>query len=441
MSSNRDKQSLRIILRTAWLGLCAFAFLVSLIAFLLVSYLDYKKGIELKREELVTQSYTVERRVSSELLAEKTSVADSVVRDLTTMYGLKSIHIEPNNLCSDPVCSSAGQGLIIVGRKLSVVSPAGQYLVLEKKIETFIESLRLKYFMAVFLPILCLFLMGIWYQHSLLNRNLLAPIQALVGQSYRGEAVPSSWPNEFVELSDKLEIAFRERDQAMIGQMASGVLHDIKTLLHSISVSTELASEVKSDASVFPRKLEALFKVCSIQIPKMKAVIETVLDGNRDIVINKQTSDIQATLNSVLESSLELARARGVSVESNSDCFDFVHDHAQLERALLNIVKNGLEAIDPKNPVKVVRLTSKLQNDAVEICVEDSGSGLQLEPTRIFKGIKTTKVHGTGLGLLISRKIVEAHGGIIIASASQALGGAQIMISIPNRSEMTRGMV
>ena len=431
MRSRVKQKSLREILRSAWIILCGFSFILSLVAFLLVSYVDYKKWIDQKSQELISQSITIERRISSELLSERTSVAESVIQDLTTQYSLSEIRLEKESSCSSAVCLNTSSNSIIVGRTLTEPTKTQRFVIIESRIDSFRESLRLKYFLVFFLPILGLFLIGIWYQRRLLNRNLVVPIQSLVGKSFRGEEVPTDWPKEIIELSGKLEMAFRERDHAMIGQMASGVLHDIKTLLHGMSVSVELANEAKNDQEKFITKLEGLLKACSVQIPKMKAVIESVLDGNRNIVVHPKKSNIESTIQSVLESSSEFATRSGVTVEALVNSFSFSHDPVQLQRALLNIVKNGIEAIEPKSAKKIVQISSKFENSTVLISVEDSGIGLSSDPSHIFKRIKTTKSHGTGLGFLISKKIVEAHEGTIVASRSVALGGARFLISIP----------
>ncbi|MFN8945705.1 MAG: ATP-binding protein, partial [Pseudobdellovibrionaceae bacterium] len=67
----------------------------------------------------------------------------------------------------------------------------------------------------------------------------------------------------------------------------------------------------------------------------------------------------------------------------------------------------------------------------LSVVIEDSGTGLPEQVDSIFRLLKSTKPHGSGLGLLISKKIIEAHHGRIIASQSEELKGAQFEILLP----------
>ena len=124
---------------------------------------------------------------------------------------------------------------------------------------------------------------------------------------------------------------------------------------------------------------------------------------------------------------------KNFAIESNIEDFVALYDCAQIERAMFNLIKNSVEAIDQKSITKKVLLTASKNEQGVQISVEDSGVGLKVDPARIFKGIKTTKTHGTGLGLLVTRKIVEAHGGSVVAGKSELLGGAKFTVTIPNQ--------
>jgi PAS domain S-box-containing protein len=106
-------------------------------------------------------------------------------------------------------------------------------------------------------------------------------------------------------------------------------------------------------------------------------------------------------------------------------------DHVQMEQVVLNLVRNGIEAMEEVSTrVRSLRIVSRRQNDGtIEVEVRDWGGGLS-DPERIFEAFYTTKPDGMGMGLAICRSIVEAHCGRIWAENADS-GGACITFSLP----------
>ena len=105
----------------------------------------------------------------------------------------------------------------------------------------------------------------------------------------------------------------------------------------------------------------------------------------------------------------------------------------QLREVVLNLLQNAIEAMEaPSNGGRNLRLETKRQDQGeVIISVQDSGPGLeQQSTTKIFDAFVTTKDKGTGLGLALSRMIVEFHGGRIIAQSDPG-SGARFQIVLP----------
>jgi signal transduction histidine kinase len=110
----------------------------------------------------------------------------------------------------------------------------------------------------------------------------------------------------------------------------------------------------------------------------------------------------------------------------------------QLREAVLNIMQNAIEAMGASaNGGRNLRLETKRDRGEVTISVQDTGPGLEQESTtRIFDAFVTTKDKGTGLGLAVSRMIVELHGGRIIVQSDPGRGARfQIVLPIKMRSE------
>ena len=97
-------------------------------------------------------------------------------------------------------------------------------------------------------------------------------------------------------------------------------------------------------------------------------------------------------------------------------------DEAQIRQALLNLIRNAREAMQPTGGILVLRLATALSG-GVDLIVEDEGSGMTPEVrSKIFDPFFTTKERGTGLGLAVTRQILAAHGGSIACEPREPKG-------------------
>jgi C4-dicarboxylate-specific signal transduction histidine kinase len=99
-------------------------------------------------------------------------------------------------------------------------------------------------------------------------------------------------------------------------------------------------------------------------------------------------------------------------------------DRVQLQQVLLNLVVNGIEAMTEvtERPRKLVVQSQIEESGELMVTVRDSGTGLSSEADRIFTPFFTTKTHGMGMGLPISRSLVEGHGGRLWATPNSPHG-------------------
>jgi len=229
-----------------------------------------------------------------------------------------------------------------------------------------------------------------------------------------------------------IERANKSREQAIIGQVTSGIMHDIKTPLHSIVTATHLVDEQKSDSEDRPMLLENLFNMCVGNIPLIREIIETTLDGNRNIQVKKSNANLRDTIDRAIVLTKEFSLYRNVSVEVDAPSEIFVdYDTTQFSRVMNNLLKNGIEAAAETSAVPRVKISASKGDRQINLIVEDSGSGFTGSPEKAFRAFRTTKTRGTGLGLLISKKIIEAHNGKIKASNGSIYGGARMEVELP----------
>ncbi|TIL34801.1 MAG: PAS domain S-box protein [Mesorhizobium sp.] len=146
-----------------------------------------------------------------------------------------------------------------------------------------------------------------------------------------------------------------------------------------------------------------------------------------------QAIDLNAVIREVCDLLADRLASSGVKLDLHLDprLPATVADHVQMEQVVLNIVRNGIEAMqEVDSNVRCLRIVSRSQNDGtVEVEVRDSGRGLS-DPERIFEAFYTTKPDGMGMGLAICHSIVEAHRGRLWAENAET-GGASITFSLP----------
>jgi signal transduction histidine kinase len=192
---------------------------------------------------------------------------------------------------------------------------------------------------------------------------------------------------------------------------------------------------------------EALELIKSIQKAQdhLKQLYEEVRGYAAPIVLEREVWDLKMIWRQAW-ANLALAReGRDVSLREDIGGLDLncAVDHFRLEQVFRNILENSLAACT--DPVRIEVCCAKVQMDgqaAVRVAVRDNGPGLNSEQRqRIFDPFFTTKTKGTGLGMAIAKRIVEAHGGqIAVGPASGGrqhpeLGrGAEIVMTLPRES-------
>jgi C4-dicarboxylate-specific signal transduction histidine kinase len=125
-----------------------------------------------------------------------------------------------------------------------------------------------------------------------------------------------------------------------------------------------------------------------------------------------------------------------VQTELAGDLPQLVGDRVQLQQVLMNLMINGLDAMKDGDGTRELAIKSqRVDNDQLQVSVSDTGVGLPQEHAeQIFNAFFTTKIHGTGMGLRISRTIVESHGGRLWASDNSPRG-ASFYFTLPIKAD------
>jgi signal transduction histidine kinase len=110
-------------------------------------------------------------------------------------------------------------------------------------------------------------------------------------------------------------------------------------------------------------------------------------------------------------------------------------DRVQLQQVLMNLIMNSNDAMKDVEGTRELVITSRREKEDLQVSVRDTGVGLPPQQVdRIFNAFFTTKAHGTGMGLRISRSIVESHGGRLWA-AQNSPHGATFCFTLPTKAE------
>jgi C4-dicarboxylate-specific signal transduction histidine kinase len=130
----------------------------------------------------------------------------------------------------------------------------------------------------------------------------------------------------------------------------------------------------------------------------------------------------------------ELARySISVRPELAADLPQVMGDRVQSQQVLMNLVSNGIDAMKELDGSRELTIKSqRAKNEQLMVSVCDTGVGLPLQADEIFNAFFTTKFHGTGMGLSISRSIVESHSGRLWA-ANNSPRGASFHLSLPTK--------
>jgi signal transduction histidine kinase len=213
-----------------------------------------------------------------------------------------------------------------------------------------------------------------------------------------------------------------------LGGMAAGLAHEINQPLSAIvSYASGSARRIRA-GEIEPAAL--LSVVDSIASEALRAA-ET-LRRIREFVRSSEATRTRADLNALVREALYFAEAEarelGVTLRLALTMapLDVEVDPIQLEQVFLNLVRNGFESMADGQPApREVTIETAASDGAVEVVVRDTGIGVPPESAhRLFEPFFTTKREGLGLGLPISRSIVEAHGGELWASPSAPRGTA-----------------
>ncbi len=212
-----------------------------------------------------------------------------------------------------------------------------------------------------------------------------------------------------------------------VGKMAAGLAHELNQPLAAIANYAESCQDTLRSGQVNAEELfDAMERVTELTLRAGK-----IIQRIRTLVRKGEPNRSLVRLNDLIREVVGLidpeARINGVTMRRKlADELPMVlADPVQIQQVILNLVLNALEAMDhiEKSQRELTIQTAGVDSGSVEVAVRDTGHGLLVDNTEsIFEHFFTTKPQGIGVGLAISRSIIEAHGGRLWAEPNSDAG-------------------
>jgi signal transduction histidine kinase len=186
---------------------------------------------------------------------------------------------------------------------------------------------------------------------------------------------------------------------------------DVPDLAEARDAAARLVKDVSRAAEIIG-SISSLFKK---EAPQRKTVDVNELIGEMIVLLRSEANRYSIA----------------IRTELDADLPQTVADRVQLQQVFMNLMLNGIDAMKEMRAGKALTIRSEADHGQLVISITDTGVGLPpAQPDEIFRAFFTTKDHGTGLGLPISRSIIESHGGRLSATGNSGRG-ATFQFSLP----------
>ena len=250
-----------------------------------------------------------------------------------------------------------------------------------------------------------------------------------------------------------MDITERKRSEEALRQTQADLAH-VNRVTTMGELTASVAHEVNQPIAAAVTNAKTCLRWLARDEPNLEearaAAMRIVNDGTRAaeiikrirLLFKKGTSEREPVdLKEVIQEMVVLLRAEAMrySILVRTELADtppVMADRVQLQQVLMNLMLNSIDAMKDADGARELAINSQLaQNDHVLVCVSETGLGLPLQQAdQLFHAFFTTKPHGTGMGLSISRSIVESHGGRLWA-ANNSPRGASFSFTLPAKAE------
>jgi signal transduction histidine kinase len=220
--------------------------------------------------------------------------------------------------------------------------------------------------------------------------------------------------------------------------LAAGVAHEIGNPLNSLNIHLQLMERQTRKLNGKERdELERSISIARDEISRLDSIVTQFLRAIRPSRPQLQPENINAIVEEAVRFFGPEIEARDIVVETElrPDLPLLQVDRDQMKQAFYNIIKNSFEAMKRRG---ILCIRTAMDDTHVRVSFTDNGGGMSAEAlSRVFEPYYTTKASGSGLGLLIVRRIVREHGGELAIESTEAKG-LTLTIRLPFKNQRVR---
>ena len=213
---------------------------------------------------------------------------------------------------------------------------------------------------------------------------------------------------------------------AALGQVVAEISHEIKNPLMIIGgFARQLAREASDEKTL------SKLNIIASEVARLEKLLSELRDLYSPRTLDREEMDINELIHHIYQLVREDCEKRNIRAEFRTDAAKVIvnGDRAKLEQVLLNLTKNAVEAVGENGSIT---LSSSVKGKEVEISISDSGGGIpEQNQGKVFSPFFTTKKDGTGLGLSVSKSILESHPGCSLGFESEQGRGTTFKVTMP----------
>lgn len=232
----------------------------------------------------------------------------------------------------------------------------------------------------------------------------------------------------------EMEEKLREAEHlSAIGQLARSIAHEIRNPLNFISLSIDhINKKYIPENNLEREKFESLINSIKQEIQRLNNLVGDFLDYGKPMRLNLQSTNIEALINEILD--LVKIKAEKDNIRMNfikKDVPLLYVDPGLIKTCIFNIILNAFQAMPDGGDLNIETNTV---NNKVQIIIKDTGIGVSKENIpRVFEPFYSTKSSGLGLGLAMTKRVIEEHGGKIDFKSEESKGSV-ITIILPQNT-------
>lgn len=221
----------------------------------------------------------------------------------------------------------------------------------------------------------------------------------------------------YVILVDSIQKVIEKKEKEAWINLMKVISHELMNSITPIRSLTQNLNDLMQQESLSKEDLEDIKQSVSTIIHRSDH-LQNFVESYRKLAMLPTPNKEKIELNSLIENALQimnpLFRKKNISVKNSIEFNRWIlADKLQLEQVLINLLTNSIYALEEKSE-KIIEISSEIKNNRTFIKISDSGNGIEKEiEDKIFLPFFTTRKDGAGIGLTLSKNIIEAHGGYL----------------------------